>query len=79
MSASVLVGPFFFQARRGSTAAVDQHGYVNVVKTFCPQLQENPNLNKNWINRMWFQQDGASPHTSRLALELLEGHFGPGN
>lgn len=77
MGASGLVGPFFFLTPGGSTATVDQHGYVNVLKTFWQHLQKYPNLSKSQMNRMWFQQDGAPPHTSRLALEWLEDHFGP--
>ena len=28
------------------------------------------------LHDMWFQQDGATSHTARLAMDLLSGEFG---
>ena len=35
-----------------------------------------PELHELDINDMWFQQDGATSHTSRVTIDLLKGKFG---
>ena len=35
-----------------------------------------PELDELGINDMWFQQDGATSHTTRVTIDLLKGKFG---
>ena len=76
LSASGVVGPFFFETPNGSTTTVDQHGYVEVLEKFWRQLQDDPVQSNRRNPPVWFQQDGAPAHTSRLALQWLDDHFG---
>ena len=75
LSASGVVGPFF-EAPNGSTTTVDQHGYVEGLDKFWRQLQDNSGHNGRRNTRVWFQQNGAPAHTSKLALQWLNDHFG---
>ena len=76
LSASGVVGPFFFESPNGTTTTVDQHGYVEVLEKFWRQLQDDQNQTNRRSAPAWFQQDGAPAHTSNLALQWLHDHFG---
>ena len=72
VSAKGIVGPFFFEERRrpATVAGPRYHGLL-LRDQVVPALQ---NLGIP-LNRIWFQQDGASPHTSRAALNYLKATF----
>ena len=47
--------------------------YLNVLQNqFYPFLLTIPTLE---INKQWFQQDGATAHTSRASMAYLQQHF----
>ncbi len=61
-----IVGPYFF------TQTVNTERYVEMLRSFLvPQLKRRRKL-----SRTFFQQDGATCHTSRVTLEFLRKHFG---
>ena len=71
-SAKGVIGPFWFQDQDGSTATITKERYTRTLNRFWKQLQTKHQTHRNLF---WFQQDGATPHTSNIALEWLEAHF----
>ena len=72
ISAKGIIGPFWFQQQDGSAMTITKERYVKVLDRFWTRLQAK---NQTHLNAFWFQQDGATPHTSNIALEWLERHF----
>ena len=70
-----IIGPYFFQSGRGARSVVQTVTgvrYRAMLESFVlPELrrQHYP------ISRLWFQQDGATPHTTRGVLAFLAGAF----
>lgn len=73
MTANGLIGPFFFEASNGTTVTVNKTRYVSMLERFWHALEDDPEID---TENMWFQQDGAPPHTSRIALIWLQDHLG---
>lgn len=72
MSASGIIGPFFFEDDRGHAVTVNSQRYVEMIQTFfTPALQEFDGYNQD----TWFQQDGATCHTSNLSLPVVQALF----
>ena len=62
-----LTGPFILEGRlRGET-------YLRFLQEELPRLLEDVPLNKR--GRMYFQHDGAPPHSSREVRNFLNSHF----
>lgn len=64
-----IIGPYFFE--EGNRAAtVNSERYIAMIRNFfAPAFAE---LN---VQNAWFQQDGATAHTSRASLQLLREMF----
>lgn len=73
VTAGGLIGPFFFENSNGATVTINKERYVGVLERLWRTLVADPDV---FTENIWFQQDGAPPHTSRLALSWLEEHFG---
>ncbi|KAI6650019.1 hypothetical protein LOD99_6234 [Oopsacas minuta] len=72
ISAKGITGPFFFEENdRAVTVTKDR--YVQVLELFWEQLRV---LYPSLLNYFWFQQDGASSHTSKFSRDWLKEHFG---
>ena len=72
MSSTGIIGPLFFEDADGHTQTVNKERYVDILKRFWVALQSGlPEA-----DRLWFQQDGATPHTARVTLRCLEERFG---
>jgi hypothetical protein len=69
-------GPYFFE-EDGQVVTVTSARYCDMLETFLkPKLEE---LTQNHDNdNIWFQQDGATAHTSRRSMEILRQMF-PGH
>ena len=65
ISSRGIIGPFFFE-RNGVTVTVNSERYVEVLDKFWIELQRRFN---STLNRQWFQQDGATPHTANVSIE----------
>lgn len=62
----------FFEDGRGRTLTVNSERYVEMLdEFFVPQLQNFPGYNQ----RTWFQQDGATSHTSNRSLPRVREFF----
>ncbi|GFW82250.1 transposable element Tc3 transposase [Trichonephila clavipes] len=55
----------------GVTAQVNGDRYRAMITNFFI-----PKLNNHDVQELWFQQDGATCHTARAAIDLLKGTFG---
>ena len=64
--------PFFFE-EHGSQVTVTKERYVEVLEDYWKELKS---LYPSLMSKFWFQQDGASPHTSHLSRDWLRDHFG---
>lgn len=72
MSAHGIIGPYFFEDSRGRAVTVDSQRYVAMIENFfAPELQNFPGFN----TRTWFQQDGATAHTSNTAMPVVRQLF----
>lgn len=70
MSAKGIIGPFFHEDRRAVT--VNSDCYCEMLQDFlASQLQEFDGYNL----RTWFQQDGATCHTSDQSLQAVNELF----
>ena len=66
-------GPYFFEDNN-VTVTVNSDRYCEMLETFL-----RPKLNMlNDMDNVWFQQDGATAHTSRRAMGILRDMF-PGH
>lgn len=72
MSARGIIGPYFFEDGRGRAITVNSERYVAMIEEFfTPALQNFPGYN----TRTWFQQDGATAHTSNTAMPVIRELF----
>lgn len=72
MSVRGIIGPIFFEDENGSTVTINSERYVAVLNKFWVDLEQFCGTK---INRQWFQQDGATPHTANISIEWLKQHF----
>jgi hypothetical protein len=67
------IGPFFFEDENEATVTVNSETYMDVtLKPFWRILGKRRAIERD---TEWFQQDGATPHTSRNSLAWLQQHF----
>ena len=66
-----VIGPFWFIDDRGKPVGVNQHVYLKMLKKqVWPVIRY-----RQGIRRVWFQQDGATPHAANLVLNWLHRKF----
>ena len=68
MSGNRLYGPFFFEdAQTGNACTITKETYIEMLETVM-NVEITPDI--------WFQQDGATAHTSVIARDWLKSRFG---
>ncbi len=73
LSVDGIVGPFFFEDGEGNVDTVNTDRYLEIMKKkFIPALKRKGVS----ITDVWFQQDGAAPHTAGRVLDWLSQTFG---
>ena len=61
-----IIGPFFFENEQGTAVTVNGERYRAMFNEFLfPKIEEDD------MDDIWFQQDGATFHTSNVAIDLL--------
>jgi hypothetical protein len=66
-----VIGPYFFR-EGGRTETVNSQRYVTMLREFLlPQLRRF----RIYLTAAWFQQHGATCHTSTESMALLREHF----
>jgi hypothetical protein len=58
--------PYFFKYGAGRALMVNADRYVDMLQNFLM-----PDLHLRQLDTIWFQQDGAAPHTARTSMALL--------
>jgi len=62
-----IISPYFFEDKRGNACTVTSERYAHMLQdSFIPRLQGLP-VNKT----TYFQQDGATSHTAKIAINIL--------
>jgi len=68
MSAHGIIGPYFFEDEKGRAIKITSERYVAMIEEFfTPELQNFFGYN----TRTWFQQDGATAHTSNMSMPIV--------
>jgi len=71
LSASGIIGPYFFENEAGNAVTVNADRYVEMLQNFfTPQLARFP-VTENTL----FQQDGATSHTARMSMNAVNALF----
>ena len=67
-----IIGPFWFEDDNKQSVTINTKQYVQVLGKFWTALGQQ----KGVVRALqWFQQDGATPHTSNESLAWLQQHF----
>lgn len=68
-----VIGPYFFE-EDGVTVTVNSERYVAMLQNYLqPRMEEI--IENEGLGVVWFQQDGATPHTARISLNILRQMF----
>lgn len=71
LHAGGIIGPYFFKNADGRRVTVNGERYRGMIRDyFIPRLEGLD------VADMWFQQDGATCHTSNMTIDLLKETFG---
>ena len=69
ITANEIIGPYFFEDEEGNQVTVTGARYRTMIQDFLePWVQAKP-------EQMWFQQDGATAHTARESIQMLQNIF----
>ena len=72
LSKDGIIGPFFFEDQDGHAETINSERYLCILnKKFVPALRTK-GLS---VDHIWFQQDGATPHTSSAVLDWINETF----
>ncbi|GFX96896.1 putative DD41D transposase [Trichonephila clavipes] len=66
-----IIGPYFFKNDEDHNVTVNGDRYRAMITNFFL-----PELNNHDVQKLWFQQDGATCHTARATIDLLKDTFG---
>jgi hypothetical protein len=73
LSSRGIIGPLFFKDTEGKAVTVNSERYLKLMKCkFLPALRRKVEN----LDDVWFQQDGATPHTAARVLQWLDNTFG---
>ena len=66
-----IIGPYWFEDNAENAVTVNQENYRHVIKKFTACLRGR----RFDLKKLWFQQDGATPHTAVETRKLLSEKF----
>ena len=75
ISKNGIIGPYWFEDETGRPQTVNTERYVAVLRKFWASLGRCRGIDRD---EQWFQQDGATPHTSNDSLVWLKERFQEG-
>ena len=67
-----IIGPFWFENANEEGVTVTKEHYIVVLNKFWTALGSRRGVNRDV---QWFQQDGATPHTANITMEMLDHRF----
>jgi hypothetical protein len=68
----VVIGPYFFEDEAGRAVTANSARYAEMLRTFLELDLQRPGVQNQII---WFQQSGATAHTARTAMRVLNEMF----
>ena len=69
VTANEIIGPHFFEDEEGNQVTVTGARYRTMIQDFLePWVQGQP-------EQLWFQKDGATAHTARETMQMLQNIF----
>ena len=68
-----IIGPYFCKDENGATVTVDAERYIHMLNTFLRPQMKRQRLHN--VQNVYFQQDGATPHTARLSMDVVRRMF----
>ena len=71
LSSDGIIGPYWFEDNAENAVTVKQENYRHVIKKFTACLRGR----RFDLKKLWFQQDGATPHTAVETRKLLSEKF----
>lgn len=71
ISASGIIGPYFYEDEAGNTVTVSSQRYVQMIQNFLTPQLAGFQVN----NHTLFQQDGATSHTARISINAVNALF----
>ena len=71
LSSDGIIGPYWFEDNAENAVTVNQENYRHVIKKFTACLRRR----RFDLKKLWFQQDGATPHTAVETRKLLSEKF----
>lgn len=73
VTAERIFGPYFFEDNEGKTVTVTSDRYVDMLNNFFIPSLDELDIDTGLV---YFQQDGATPHTAANSMNLLRNVFG---
>ena len=64
-----IIGPFWFEDDNGQAVTINTERYLQVMREFWAELGRRRGVRRAI---QWFQQDGATPHTSNDSMAWLQ-------
>ena len=68
-----IIGPYWFEDESERSLTVNSQRYIEVLQKFWTTFRQRRGFERDG---QWFQQDGATPHTSNETLQWLRKRFG---
>lgn len=70
---NAVIGPYFFE-EDGHNVSVNSKRYIDMINHYYwPALKRRQTIDEK---QLWFQQDGATPHTAQASIDCLRRKFG---
>lgn len=67
-----IIGPFFFEDSNGAATTINQTRYQDMLRRY---LAKELKKHSGYTSDTWFQQDGATPHTTKASLAVCNEMF----
>ena len=67
-----IIGLYWFEDANGRAVTINTERYIEVLRKFYADLARRRGVDRAL---QWFQQDGATPHTSNESLAWLQQRF----
>ena len=67
-----IIGPYWFEDDEEKAVTINSERYIAIFSKFYRALGLKRGVDRD---SQWFQQNGATPHTSNVNLHWLDQHF----
>ena len=67
-NSKTIIGPYWFENGEVRTVIINKENYFKIICKFYTSVSCWQGI---VVDQQWFMQDGATPHTANVTLELL--------